>query len=142
MKGIGDEKVYIVTKRKQFTTKMLLKRNTNPNMPRIQQRQREDPRNNQRGGKDGKMRNVNQYDDGAILDQQKDLETFRSLNDEAQALTSERQSSIANDSEREQHSNVDESFEDDLGGNILKNNELKDYISTSLRERERKDLTP
>ena len=35
-------------------------------------------------------------------------------------------SSVQNDTDREQKSINDDSFEDDVGGNILKTNELKD----------------
>lgn len=41
-------------------------------------------------------------------------------------MTSDRMSSVQNDTEREQKSINDDSFEDDVSGNILKTNELKD----------------
>jgi len=41
-------------------------------------------------------------------------------------MTSDRMSSVQNDTEREQKSLNDDSFEDDVAGNILKTNELKD----------------
>jgi len=54
------------------------------------------------------------------------METFRSIDDGGEPMTSERQSSVQNDSEREQKTLRDDSFEDDVSGNILKSNELKD----------------
>ena len=56
---------------------------------------------------------------------QNNLETFRSI-DEGGPMTSDRMSSVQNDTEREQKSINDDSFEDDVSGNILKTNELKD----------------
>ncbi len=41
-------------------------------------------------------------------------------------MTSDRMSSVQNDTEREQKSINDDSFDDDVAGNILKTNELKD----------------
>ena len=41
-------------------------------------------------------------------------------------MASDRMSSVQNDTEREQKSLNDDSFEDDVAGNILKTNELKD----------------
>ncbi len=52
------------------------------------------------------------------------LETFRSIDEGP--MTSDRMSSVQNDTEREQKSINDDSFEDDVAGNILKTNELKD----------------
>ena len=41
-------------------------------------------------------------------------------------MTSDRMSSVQNDTEREQKSINDDSFDDEVAGNILKTNELKD----------------
>jgi hypothetical protein len=74
MKGIGDEMVYTVAKRRQFTTKMILKRNNNPNMNRgVQYRKREDQKRNAKGGNEAKGRskdgNYGRYDDeGGIME--------------------------------------------------------------------------
>ena len=47
--------------------------------------------------------------------------------DEGGPITSDRMSSVQNDTDRDEQKSINEdSFEDDAAGNILKNNELKD----------------
>ena len=57
-------------------------------------------------------------------------------------MTSDRMSSVQNDTEREQKSINDDSFEDDVAGNILKTNELKDdkQIVKSAAQNDRYNL--
>lgn len=68
------------------------------------------------------------------------LETFRSIDEGP--MTSDRMSSVQNDTEREQKSINDDSFEDDVAGNILKTNELKDdkQIVKSAAQNDRYNL--
>ena len=68
------------------------------------------------------------------------METFRSIDEGP--MTSDRMSSVQNDTEREQKSINDDSFEDDVAGNILKTNELKDdkQIVKSAAQNDRYNL--
>ena len=130
MKGIGLENVYIVSKRKHMTTKMLLKRNNSTNMIRVQQRKKEDYNSNMKNVKDIGLRKEGNYgrfeEENGLIQPNEGTESIRSFNDEAANMTSERASSVDNDTDRELNSFDDDSFEDEIGGKILKNNELKD----------------
>ena len=95
MKGIGNEAVFTVTKRKTFTTKMILKRNNHQSMIRMQQKNRKiDDYKNAAKNKDiakNDRNNYNRFDEeNGLMDQQNGLETFRSITDEANPPTSER----------------------------------------------------
>lgn len=82
----------------------------------------------------------NKYDQDDEQGVQNNLETFRSIDEGP--MTSDRMSSVQNDTEREQKSINDDSFEDDVGGNILKTNELKDdkQIVKSAAQNDRYNL--
>ena len=71
------------------------------------------------------IENKSDFEEDQNLNNNLGMETFRSYDDGN--LTSERMSSLQNESDRDgQHSINDYSFEDDVTGNILKTNELKD----------------
>ena len=74
------------------------------------------------GGRGGNYRDnkIEQEEDQSA----QNMETYRSIDEGP--MTSDRMSSVQNETEREQKSINDDSFEDDVAGNILKTNELKD----------------